>query len=245
MIDSLRDGDSGRWRDLVEAHRLFRDGFDAYHIRNSGVAVAKLSAARDLFAQFGSPLALRAEFFLVCCDYLRSQYVRGLAGIERLAAKVKDLGYGALQGHVFQVRAVLEDSLGRTRDAIQDYGEMQGEFLRLGEGENVATAGCLLAQPLRFLGRRQEAWRFLYQSLKALSTLRNQAHAGGPGCFFGDRGFCSASLNRKEPRAFEESSMQDCCNAPRKLLVIRRRQRHADERLIVAGKDTAARKRGM
>ncbi len=173
-IDSLSGGDAERWRDLVEAHRAFRDGYEAYRARKIGSAVAKLSTAQGVLAHLGSPLALRAEFFLVCCDYLRKQFSHGLIEAERLARKVKTLKYGGLRGHVLRVKAVLEESLGRARDSIVDYGGMQAEFQRLGEAENVATAGGLLGKPLRFLGRKQEAWRCIYKSLKTLPSMRNE-----------------------------------------------------------------------
>ena len=174
VIDSLSGGDAGRWQDLIEAHRAWRDGFAAYRVRNCPLAVAKLSAARNTLAGLGSPLALRAEFCLVGCDYLIHRFARGLAGAERLAQKVKNIKYGGLRGNLFHAKGTLEDALGRTRDAIADYGRMQTEFRNLGEGENIATASGLLGRPLRLLGRKQQAWRFIYQSLQVAPDLRNE-----------------------------------------------------------------------
>ena len=172
VIDSAA-GDPSRSRALAEAHRSFRDGFVAYHQRKCALASAKLSAAREALDRLGSPLALWAEFYDVCCDYLTDHYPRGLQKAERLAGKVQRLPYAALRGQVFRVKAVLEEGLGRTRAAVDDYGSMLDEFQRLGEAENVATASGLLSRPLSFLGRERQAWRYLYQGLRALPGLRD------------------------------------------------------------------------
>ena len=168
-------GDLARWRDLVQACRTFRDGYHAYHARNVKEAVEKLSAARAALARAGSPLAIRAEFFLVCCDYLTQQFSRGLARAERLVREVQSLPYPGLRANAFRVQAVLEESLGQTRAAVDDYEKALVEFSGLGEEENVAGAACLVGKSLSFLGREQQAWRYIYQALRTLPRLRDSA----------------------------------------------------------------------
>jgi CHAT domain-containing protein len=166
-------GDPVRWRDLVQAHKTFRDGYHAYRARNCKEAAVKLSAAREGLANAGSPLAIQAELFLACCDYLTDRYSQGLTAAKQLARRVQGSAYGGLRAYVFRVQAVLEEGLGQTRAAAEDYGKAMAEFRALGEGENVANAGGMVGQALSFLGREQQAWRYVYQALRTLPELRD------------------------------------------------------------------------
>jgi CHAT domain-containing protein/tetratricopeptide (TPR) repeat protein len=165
-------GDLVRWRALVRAHRAFRDGYHAERARNCSEAVEKLSMAREALTEAGSPLALRAEFLLVCCDYLVAKYPHGLDEARKLVQELQGRPYGGLRAHALQVKATLEDSLGKTPEAAQDYAMELAEFRKLGEEENVANAGGLVGKTWSFLGREQQAWQFIYQALQTLPDLR-------------------------------------------------------------------------
>ena len=125
----------------------------------------------------GSPLAIRAEFFLVCCDYLTQQFSRGLARAERL------------------VREVPEPALpGSSRERVPGSGRAGGEpqaatgrgpttmrrrwwnSAETSEKENVAGAACLVGKSFSFLGREQQASAVrLPQALRTLPRLRDSA----------------------------------------------------------------------
>jgi hypothetical protein len=77
-IDALAAGPPERWRDLVQGTRDFGEGFRAYHARDCKAALPKLTAARDALARSGSPLAVRADLYLVGCDFITQQYDRAL-----------------------------------------------------------------------------------------------------------------------------------------------------------------------
>ncbi len=155
VIDAVSTaGDPGQWQDLVRASRRLRDGEDDYHAKHCARAIKKLSMAREAFARIGSPLAIRADVMLVYCRYQNSQYLQGLKEAERLFRELQGQAYGGLRGSAYWGRALLEDSLGRKRSAVEDYRKMLAEFLDLGEGEHVSRAVSLLGHILSFPGPR-------------------------------------------------------------------------------------------
>ncbi len=172
VIDAVSAaGDPGRWRDLVRACRSLRDGELDYHARRCEQAVKKLLAARKTLARIGSPLVIRADLLLIFCDYQNSQFLHGLEGTEGLFRELQGRAYAGLRGSAFWARALLEDSLGRKRAAVDDYRQMMAEFRGLGEGEHVSRAVSLLGHILISLGRERQAWQYIYQALQTLPSL--------------------------------------------------------------------------
>jgi tetratricopeptide (TPR) repeat protein len=165
-------GDPRRLSALARATRDFRDGSRDFNARQCEAAVPKLTAARDALVRAGSPLAFRAEDLLVSCDYVNHRYRTGLAAVERLVHGTEGLPYPGVRGHVFWVKALLEVTLGRMKPAVEDYGRARAEYQRLGEEENAVAMAGLLGENLLLLGRTQEAWKSIYQALRATPSLR-------------------------------------------------------------------------
>ena len=172
-IDALAGGPPERWRDLVKGYRDFGQGYAAYHARKSDLGMPKLAAARDALVRAGSPLAFRAKFVLVCCDYINHRNVQALAGAEPLAREVEKLPYAALRGHVLRVKGTLESILERMQAAADDYAGAQKEFEQLREDENLSAVLGLEGENLIHLGRRQQAWQSIYKALRATPKLRD------------------------------------------------------------------------
>jgi len=165
-------GDPERWRVLVQGTRDFRDGYRDVNDRKSSAAVPRLTAAQSALTRVGSPLALRAEYLLIGCDYLNHEYSRALAETARLGRKLAGKPYSALRGQVLWLKALSEVTLGRMKSAVEDYARTRTEYQRLGEGENLVGADCLLGQTLLLIGRTQDAWTSIYQALRFTPKLR-------------------------------------------------------------------------
>jgi hypothetical protein len=172
VIDAVSAaGDPGQWQELVRACRNLRDGERDYHARHCQQAIRKLLRAREALARIDSPLAIRADLFLVFCDYQNNQFSHGLLKAERLFRELQGQAYAGLRGNAHWARALLEDSLGRKRAAVEDYRGMLAEFQALGEGEHVTRAVSLLGHILISLGRERLAWQYIYQALQTLPSL--------------------------------------------------------------------------
>src|SRR6185295_2680792 len=165
-------GDPARSRTLVQGTMDFRDGYRDFNERKSQAAVPKLKAARGALTQAGSPLALRVDYLLIACDYLNFEYARALAKAERLSRELAGRPYAGVRGQVLRVKALSEVTLGRMKLAIESYGGMRAEYQRLGESENLVAVDCLLGESLMLVGRTQDAWRSIYQALRATPKLR-------------------------------------------------------------------------
>ncbi|PYQ62914.1 MAG: hypothetical protein DMF53_11895 [Acidobacteria bacterium] len=171
VIDAAAE-DPQRLSALVRATRDFRDGYKAFNERKCKTAVPKLTAARGALGRTGSPLAFRAEDLLASCDYVNHRYRSSLAAVERLVREIEGLPYPGVRGRAFWVRGLLEVTLGKMKPAVEDYGRARAEYQRLGEEENAVTMAGLLGENLLLLGRTQEAWKSIYEALRATPSVR-------------------------------------------------------------------------
>lgn len=171
--EALSGGDTGRLRELARGARDFRDGYKEYSARSTEQAGLELAASREALTRAGSPLALRAAFYLVSNDYVARRYPEAAAGAARLALQIGKLPYGALRGHVYWIKGMAEATLGKTREAIDDLQRSFDEFKRLGETENAANIDCRLGEVLTSRGRKGEAWRIIYRALRNTPRLRD------------------------------------------------------------------------
>ncbi|HEV2851556.1 MAG TPA: CHAT domain-containing protein [Thermoanaerobaculia bacterium] len=160
-----------RWQDLVQGTRDFQDGYDQH--KGGMRAVEKLSAAQDELVRANSPLAFRAAFFLASNDYKFQKYQSAIDQARELGRAIDEMPYGALRGQVHWVKGVAEATLGRMREAIEDYKKSIDAFQGLGESENTLNIQCRLGEVLMAGGRSNEGWRFIYWALRGTPKIRN------------------------------------------------------------------------
>jgi len=158
---------------LIQGFRDFREGYALYRARNFQPAEAKLTAARDALARVGSPLALRAAFFLACNEYVGHLYSQASGRLEALSREVAGRHYGGLLAHLWQMQALVAATEGRMRAAIELYERSLAGFRHLGEEENVASLEGLLAEALGLVGSGREAWEHVYRALQVTPRLRD------------------------------------------------------------------------
>ena len=172
-IDALAAGPPEPWRGLVQGVRDFRAGFLAYRARDCKEAVPELTAARGALERSGSPLAVRANLYIVGCDFITRHFGPALHEAERLVKATEAMPYPSLRGHALRVKGAAEVTLGSIEASIADYDKSLSEFERLREDENWSAVAVLRGESLNLLGRRRESWLAIYQALRATPRLRD------------------------------------------------------------------------
>ncbi|MFL6194801.1 MAG: CHAT domain-containing protein [Thermoanaerobaculia bacterium] len=167
-------GDAGRQARLVQACRDLRDAYEFFYDRQTGKARSKLTGAWRTFSELGSPLALRAEIFLVSVDYIEKDYLRAAQKLDRLIAVLQGTPYAALRGQAIRTKGTLEGVQGRLSPAIEHYQQAVAIFEGLGEIEAQAAAEVMLGEALTMVGRGEEAWQYIYSALRATPKVRDQ-----------------------------------------------------------------------
>lgn len=177
-------GEPSRWQDLVQGIQDFQSGYDQH--KDGMRAVEKLSAAQDELARAHNPLAFRAAFFLASNDYKFQKYQSAIDQAQQLGQTIGGLPYGALRGQAYWVKAVSEATLGKMREAIEDYRKATKEFQELGESENTLYVQCRLGEVLMAGGRGNEGWQFIYRALRGTPKIRNTGQLAMVFKFAGD-----------------------------------------------------------
>jgi tetratricopeptide (TPR) repeat protein len=162
---------STKRRDLIEGHRLYRDGRRLYEEQNHDAAKPVFEHAQARLESAGSPIAQWAAFYIAVCDYHASDYRLALRELKALLARVGASSYPSLRGHVEWMIGLTQLDRARYADAVLAFQEALVDFQTARETENVAAMHNLLSRGYEALGADLDAWRHRYAALARLGEV--------------------------------------------------------------------------
>lgn len=161
-----------RLRDLLHAHWLFLEGWNAYQRHELEKAAPSLQEARADFIELGSPWQHWADFYLACAEHQQERFSRSSRRLDRLANATASQAYPYLQGHIAWVRGANDYILGRPLEAAERFLEAHTYFESADARENAALLKVLLGESRLLVGDEVDGWRWLYRGLRESSSVQ-------------------------------------------------------------------------
>ncbi|MGH9420627.1 MAG: hypothetical protein ACRD3J_11680, partial [Thermoanaerobaculia bacterium] len=161
--------DPERLRTLADAHAVYRDGRLLYRDRRVADAEKQLRHAADLFAQAGSPMALRAKYYVASCLYDSNRSAEASKAFDDLATHFDQKRYPALMAEIGWEKTLCEASSGKLEAAIRTASESRKIFASLGEIQNRGEMDILLAGHLNRVSQPAAAWKARIAAFPILS----------------------------------------------------------------------------
>jgi CHAT domain-containing protein len=138
--------------DLIEGHRLYRDGRVALGRREAGAADALLRRAADLFARGGSPFANVAVSYASTAAFMQHRGAEARDETLRLRAAIDASRYRALAAQLDWTLAVAANADGDWGAGARLADQAAAAFRALGEQKNAATLDGFAADAFDVIG---------------------------------------------------------------------------------------------
>lgn len=152
---------------FAHAHRRYDDARRSYGAGDVSAALPELLASVQLFRKLKTPMALAAEYYVICC--LEDQSSRSVAGaVARLVPQVPER-YPALRAQLFWATGTYCGRVGRNAEAFEAYRQALALFERLGETLNANRMQSAASAPQSLLGQPAGAWRLRAAALAGFS----------------------------------------------------------------------------
>lgn len=149
--------DMVRFARLVDAHRAYQRGREAYAVRDYATAENELSRAADAFAACGSPMRDLARRYLASILVEKSD-IDGAAEILTPLRSTAPDGHRAHIADIGYLLATCDLLRGRWDSAITEAERAAELFRQGGEPANVAMCDALVAAVLDAAGQHDRGW---------------------------------------------------------------------------------------